>query len=104
MKRIAKELTLPASFLRGAQPREDGGTRTKMTDTTTPEMPYRYSLLTEASTPEEALIAFHEAFDDDENYTEFDGFQHYTTGTIAVLFTAEKPIDIANEPNVSGAL
>ncbi|UBF22461.1 hypothetical protein HCTV-15_gp94 [Haloarcula virus HCTV-15] len=100
MKRIAKELIYHASILRGAQPREDGGIRPKMMDTTTPEMPHRYELLTQASTREDALVAFHEAFDDAENYTEFYDFHRYDDETIGVFFTAENAIDTDDEPMV----
>lgn len=66
----------------------------------TPETPYEYKLTTEAATFDEALIAFHEAFDDEENYTEFVRFNRIDEDTVAVVFLAEKPINTASEPNV----
>ena len=65
-----------------------------------PETPYKYELLTVKTVWEDALIAFHESFDDAENYTEPGDLKENDDGTFSVFFFSEKPIDTDAEPRV----
>lgn len=81
-------------------PVKTAGPQPEMNQSDTPELTYSYELLAEATTEEEALVVFHESFDDDVNYTEAGDIHRYDENTFGVFFAAEKPIDTDEEPNV----
>ncbi|UBF20430.1 hypothetical protein HCTV-8_gp103 [Haloarcula virus HCTV-8] len=65
-----------------------------------PEQENRYEITVTAETEEEAVVAFNEAFDDDENYTEAYDVHQYDEETFGVFFWSEDPIDTDDEPLV----
>jgi hypothetical protein len=60
----------------------------------------RYEIIVTAESDVDAVVAFNEAFDDDENYTEAYDVHQYDSETFGVFFWSEDPIDTDEEPLV----
>lgn len=70
-----------------------------MNDNDTPEpTSNEYEIIVLATTEEEAIVAFNESFDDDENYTEATDIQRYADDLFSVFFWSEEPMNTSDEP------